>query len=267
MEDITVSDKAASQVSRGTKFVTTAEMQALKDAIEEAEEAKASAASTEEAEAAAAKLNAAVETFLAAIKTGTKSSASGGSGGSGGGSGSSGSTSSGDSGYQWTQDVSGNDASWKLKRADGTYVTGSIVTNADGSTSEQVAWALVNGAWYAFGADGYAESGWVKDISSGSWYYVNINSGMATGWHADSQDGEMYYLDPASGKMLTGWQEIEGKWYYFNSNPTGETWSFNDETGEWFYLGNENRPLGSMFRNEKTPDGYYVDENGVWNGQ
>ncbi|MGN0261948.1 MAG: hypothetical protein ACI4B9_03765, partial [Eggerthellaceae bacterium] len=30
--------------------------------------------------------------------------------------------------------------------------------------------------------------------------------------------GNWYYLSKSTGKMLTGWQKIDGKWYYFDSN-------------------------------------------------
>ena len=42
---------------------------------------------------------------------------------------------------------------------------------------------------------------------------------MLTGWVTDV-DGNIYYLNPASdgtrGMMLIGWQQIDGKWYYFS---------------------------------------------------
>ena len=44
--------------------------------------------------------------------------------------------------------------------------------------------------------------------------------------------------------MLTGWQLINGKWYYF-SKTSGAV------------------PLGSMYRETRTPDGYYVDKDGA----
>lgn len=42
-----------------------------------------------------------------------------------------------------------------------------------------------------------------------------------------------------SGEMLTGWQQVGGKWYYLNS-------------------------LGKLLINTITPDGYYVNDNGEW---
>ena len=169
---------------------------------------------------------------------------------------------------QWVSENTGNEkgTGWKLKSDNGAYITGTITTDADGNVKEQVAWAQVNGSWYAFGADGYADSGWVKDEAGEGWYYVDINSGMQTGWHNDINDEATYFMDIISGKMLTGWNLIEGKWYYFNEIANTSTWQRDELTGEWVYTGSEALPFGAMFKNTTTPDGYIVDENGVWIG-
>ncbi len=169
---------------------------------------------------------------------------------------------------QWVSENTGNEkgTGWKLKSDNGTYIAGTITTDADGNVKEQVAWAQVNGLWYAFGADGYADSGWVKDEAGEGWYYVDINSGMQTGWHNDINDEATYFMDIISGKMLTGWNLIEGKWYYFNEIANTSTWQRDELTGDWVYTGSEALPFGAMFKNTTTPDGYIVDENGVWIG-
>ena len=82
---ITTSDSPASSVANGTKFVTTAEMKALNDAISAAQTAKGTVTTTAQAQAAANTLNAATAVFQAAIKTGTYTSGSTGGGGGGGG--------------------------------------------------------------------------------------------------------------------------------------------------------------------------------------
>lgn len=78
---ITTSDSPASSVADGTKFVTTAEMQTMNDAISVAQTAKGTVATTAQAQAAAQTLNAATAAFKAAIKTGTYTSGSTGGGG------------------------------------------------------------------------------------------------------------------------------------------------------------------------------------------
>ena len=73
---------------------------------------------------------------------------------------------------------------------------------------------------------------------------------MLVGWFKDT-DGLMYYLWPYSdnllGHMLTGWQHIDGKWYYFNTQSDGTR--------------------GAMYVSRRTPDGYYVGADGVWKEQ
>ena len=68
---------------------------------------------------------------------------------------------------------------------------------------------------------------------------------MDTGWFTDT-DGHRYYLNPSSngslGLMLTGWQYIDGKWYYFA-----------EQSGDI--------PYGAMLKNTQTPDGYSVSED------
>ena len=66
---------------------------------------------------------------------------------------------------------------------------------------------------------------------------------MKTGWYLDPTSQYWYYLSPTDGAMLSGWQEINGKWYYLNEDAS--------------------RPLGAMFLNEMTADGHRVDENGA----
>ena len=117
----------------------------------------------------------------------------------------------------------------------------------------------VTGTWSQDGEDWcfYTSTGekltsdWACVLWNGTyeWFYFNADGKMADGWV--TIDGETYYLNSNSdgnrGKMLTGWQSIEGKWYYFNTASDGKK--------------------GSMLRNTTTPDGYILDENGVWKAE
>ena len=65
--------------------------------------------------------------------------------------------------------------------------------------------------------------------------------------------------------MHVSWDKIDGNWYFFNPNPPAQTWFFDNATGRWNYGDNKNiRPLGSMYVNEETPDGFHVNADGAW---
>ena len=157
-------------------------------------------------------------------------------------------------------------AGWRYRLSNGTYLSGSLVLDpVTGRQVEQVVWKQLRGAWWAFGADGYIRTGWVYDYSAGKWYYVDENTGMRTGWYLDPQDGRWYYLDPATGEMLTEWQLIPDLGYvYLNPYAPQPTWAYDETLKTWVYMEGAGRPYGSLYMAEWTPDGYYVNADGVW---
>ena len=157
-------------------------------------------------------------------------SSSGGGSYSGGGSGGSGGSGGGGS----SAIFSGNPAGQVLG-ADRSLSNGEWVKDEKG-------W------WYKRQDGSYPKSSWGYEAYNGKsyWYYFLDSGYMATGWV--DLDGSKYYLFPGSdgwmGRMLTGWQWIDGYCYYFGTD------SGNNE--------------GHLYRNEKTPDGYQVDNKGRW---
>lgn len=162
----------------------------------------------------------------------------------------------------WVKESTG----WRYRLSNGTYLSGSLVLDpATGRQVEQIVWKQLRGAWWAFGADGYIRTGWVYDYSAGKWYYVDENTGMRTGWYLDPQDGRWYYLDPATGEMLTEWQLIPDLGYvYLNPYAPQPTWAYDEKLKTWVYMEGAGRPYGSLYMAEWTPDGYYVNADGVW---
>jgi len=83
----------------------------------------------------------------------------------------------------------------------------------------------------------------VVDIDNFNIVYTsnNVRSALGnSGWvHYDS--GDSYYY--VNKKPVTGWQKIDGKDYYFDPS------------------------TGVLYKSCYTPDGYYVNENGIWNGK
>ena len=108
----------------------------------------------------------------------------------------------------WMKDAKG----WWLRYSDGTWPMG---------RAGAYHWEKINGRWWAFGADGYLSTGWIYDTIYQGWFYMDENQGM-----------------------LTGWQFINGKWYYLNPNSDGTA--------------------GIMYTKRRTPDGWYVKEDGSW---
>ena len=93
---------------------------------------------------------------------------------------------------------------------------------------QKTIWQLVND-------DGSLVTGWVK--IGDYWYYMDSAGTMyQEKWLQDNS--KWYYLDD-NGRMVTGWQKIKNKDYCFAND-------------------------GSLYVSCTTPDGYEVDENGVW---
>lgn len=69
------------------------------------------------------------------------------------------------------------------------------------------------------------------------------------------------YVFDANGKMVTGWYGSKNTygttWYYCDSNGSAHDGWVKDG-GNWYYI-----DRGLMLRNQYTPDGYFVDNNGV----
>ena len=102
-------------------------------------------------------------------------------------------------------------------------------------------WKYVNDQWkYQKGTNKFAYNEWIKD--NGKYYYIG-NDGI----------------------MKIGWQQIDGKWYYFNPATIGITgWSSQGLTWNFDIQKNQGIPQGAMYKNQRTPDGYLVDEQGAW---
>lgn len=119
-----------------------------------------------------------------------------------------------------------------------------------------------NGAWQFTSGGQQYKNEWAAvtipnaDASKGqetyAWYRFDENGYMITGWFTDT-DGAKYYfqeeVNGSEGRMMTGWVQVKDadgsmKWYYFNPVSDGTR--------------------GKMLVNTTTPDGYRVDENGVW---
>ena len=102
-------------------------------------------------------------------------------------------------------------------------------------------WKKEQSGWSYINDNGAKAVGWTKTPSG--WYYLESTGLMKTGWLQDV-DGKWYFLDTAKGiqegKMLTGWNWIDGYCYYFDIQS------------------------GALLVNTTTPDGYKVNADGKW---
>ena len=161
---------------------------------------------------------------------------------------------------RWIRDSKG----WTYLYNNGSKAAGTETIGTNGEKTEHISWVKIDDKWWVFGADAYLKTGWIKDSDTQSWYYVNEDRGMLTGWYYDINDSRWYYLDPQSGAMLTGWHTINGKSYYFTPVSTGATWVLDGTSGKWSFDKNVLvKPMGSLYMNETTPDGYSVDAEGA----
>ena len=106
----------------------------------------------------------------------------------------------------------------KYQRADRTYC-------ADG-------WEMIQGVWYYFNTDGFAQTGWIQV--------------------GDKQ----YYLD-ADGRMQTNWLWWGDAWYYLDGSGAMKTGWIQTEPGQWYYLGADGKMLA-----DTVVEGHQLDATG-----
>ena len=71
--------------------------------------------------------------------------------------------------------------------------------------------------------------------------------------------GKWYYYN-GSGKMESDWVFLNGKWFYLEESGAMKENQWFEVNGKWYYVD----ASGELLVNTKTPDGYYVNENGEW---
>lgn len=102
------------------------------------------------------------------------------------------------------------------------------------------------GNWRFKTPEGSKLEGWV--VSNNEWFYLDPATGnLRSGWLRLS-DGQTYFLytihDGNFGKLVNGWNWIDGYCYYFETEDNGQN--------------------GILKTNGRTADGYLVDAAGRW---
>ena len=106
-------------------------------------------------------------------------------------------------------------------------------------------------------------SGGPTGTAGGPGTSANSSANPSGGTQWQNLGGGSWAAVSADGTRLTGWYEMDGKWYF--SGEDGVMWANRwihsaTEQGVWFYVGSD----GAMVVSNVTPDGYQVDAEGKW---
>ena len=113
---------------------------------------------------------------------------------------------------------------------------------------------------YKTDANGSVVAGKFAD-DMGNVYYINETPGLEygslqTGWIQDLNSKFWYYVSPKTGTIVTGWQSIDGKDYYFYK-PDGVINSTVTTANS-----DNMKIYGAMLAGVQTWDGYTIDNHG-----
>ncbi len=131
-------------------------------------------------------------------------------------------------------------------------------------------WKQENDAWKFCDPDQNPYTGWI--LTASGWYYMDpLNGEMVTGWK--QINGIWYYFgtqqEKKEGLMATGWyQDGHGTWHFFDNRSGQKTegalvtgWNWID--GKCYYF-SEADNLGALYTDTVTPDGFSVNAKGQW---
>ncbi|MCI9148734.1 MAG: hypothetical protein HFG73_10855 [Hungatella sp.] len=158
----------------------------------------------------------------------------------------------------------------KVYRAGTLLNSSTISTN---SSNYNFASYITRSGTYSFKVRAVYNGSYKGDwVDSGEWYVDSetargikntastggpSNSNTAGAWLRDNVG--WWYCNADRSYTVNNWQYINNKWYFFDSRGYMVTgWVLWKNV--YYYCG----PDGDMWTNAWTPDGYYVDGNGVW---
>ena len=120
-------------------------------------------------------------------------------------------------------------------------------------------WQILNGEKYRFTQEGKPVSGWFTDLDEDQMprYYLSDTGKVLTGWQ--EIDGKRYYFG-TEGPMTTGWLELEDGVYYFGVDGILFTGLLNIRGQGYYFSEDGKRYSGWLEQDGKT---YYFDAEGV----
>ena len=142
-----------------------------------------------------------------------------------------------------------------------TESDGEIYCMADGRPVSD-RWVKADGSWYMTDDDGklYRDT-WVWSAFHWEQYWYRFDDSgkmLADQWFYEN--GITYYLMKSGGMASNDWVQADGNWYYFLQNGSMATNQWALTGSYWYYVGAD----GIMLTDTTTPDGYYVDGDGIW---
>ncbi len=148
----------------------------------------------------------------------------------------------------------------------------------------QTGWVQDNGSWYYLSeltgeqkGIGLMQKGFLE--VNKTFYYFDESGAMKENQWFQTTEG-WYYADKSGAVKVDEWFQVGNKWYVASGKGTiltnvfitykDEVYHFNESgvmaenewfevNGGWFYASKS----GAILRNTTTPDGYYVNENGI----
>lgn len=134
------------------------------------------------------------------------------------------------------------DYSYKVRAVNSSSKRGSYIESDSLYVEDDVLDTIKSGYYGTGGSNtnintpGSTQGGWIKDQVG--WWYRNSNGTYTTnGWQYINNQ---WYAFDNVGYMRTGWIPWNGVWYYCDA------------------------ASGAMLTNARTPDGYWVNADGVW---
>ena len=162
--------------------------------------------------------------------------------------------------------------------------TTKLWTYLNQSGEVQTGWVNDNGTWYYL-KDLEGESKGIAFMQKGflevnkTFYYFDESGAMKEKQWFQTTEG-WYYADKSGAVKVDEWFQVGNKWYVASGKGTiltnvfityqDEVYHFNasgemsanewfESNGYWFYASKS----GAILRNTTTPDGYYVNANGI----
>ena len=148
----------------------------------------------------------------------------------------------------------------------------------------QTGWVQDNGSWYYLSeltgeqkGIGLMQKGFLE--VNKTFYYFDESGAMKENQWFQTTEG-WYYADKSGSVKVDEWFQVGNKWYVASGKGTiltnvflpykDEVYHFNESgvmaenewfevNGGWFYASKS----GAILRNTTTPDGYYVNANGI----